>query len=525
MKEVGSVHEVIGSFFRRLRTSELKKMKELDTFYVTTPIYYVNDVPHIGHAYTTIAADIVARWNRVKGKQVFFLTGLDEHGEKIAEAAIEKGVTPQELVDSLAPRFEEAWRKLEISNDDFIRTTEERHKKAVVEIIGRIYESGDIYKGEYEGWYCVPDESFWTDAQLVNGKCPECNREVKKLKEETYFFRLSKYQERLIEFYDQHPDFVVPKSRRNEMISRISAGLRDVSITRKTVKWGIPFPFDPDHCFYVWIEALMNYASALEYPGKEFLKFWPPDVELMAKEINWFHSVIWPAMLFSARLELPRKNFVHGWWTVDGKKMSKSLRNVVDPISIADKYGADALRYYLFREVPFGEDGDFSENSLVKRVNAELADSLGNLLNRVLVLVEKNFDGCVPNTNGEGEIEELASDTVKAVDESIEKLQFRNALNDIFSFLRELNKYVNQNRPWEISNKKRLGEILYCLLEALRIVSILIYPFMPQTAERIIDQLGSDPKFSIDNLRWGLLRPGARTKRGQVLFKKIAARA
>lgn len=496
-------------------------MIKFEKFYVTTPIYYVNDVPHIGHAYTTIAADILARWNRIKGKEVFFLTGLDEHGQKIEEAALKMGLTPQELVNSLAPRFKEAWKKLNISNDDFIRTTEERHAKIVTEIIKIIFNNGDIYKGKYEGWYCVPCESFWTELQLVDGKCPECGREVKKIKEETYFFKLSKYQDKLLDFYNENPDFVVPKTRKNEMLNRIKEGLKDISITRTTVKWAIHFPFDEDHYLYVWIEALINYISALNYPNEKFKKFWPADVEIMGKEINWFHSVIWPAMLFSAGIEPPKKNFVHGWWTVEGKKMSKSLGNVVDPNKMVEKYGADAFRYYLFREVPFGEDGDFSEEALINRHNSELADSLGNLVNRILVLVEKNFEGLIPEPLEEDKLKTLALNTSKAVDNSMDEFQFHNVLNDIFYFVNEANKYINENKPWEIKDRKKLGGILYNLLESLRFISILLYPFMPETAEKIAKQLGLEPKFSFNDLKWGTLKPRTKIERNKILFEKI----
>ena len=496
-------------------------MIKFKKFYVTTPIYYVNDVPHIGHAYTTIAADILARWHRMKGENVFFLTGLDEHGQKIEEAALEMGLTPQELVNSLAPKFKKTWENLNISNDDFIRTTEERHAKVVTEIIKRIYNNGDIYKGEYEGWYCVPCESFWTELQLVSGKCPECGRDVKKIKEETYFFKLSKYQQKLLDFYNQNPEFISPETRKNEMVNRVKEGLKDISITRTTVKWAIPFPFNEDHYLYVWIEALINYISALDFPdGENFKTFWPPDVELIGKEINWFHSVVWPAMLFSARIEPPKKNFVHGWWTVDGKKMSKSLGNVIDPNKMIEKYGTDALRYYLFREVPFGQDGDFSENSLIRRYNTELADSLGNLVNRVLVLVEKNFEGFVPKPF-ETKVEKLALNIVKAFEDSMERFEFNNALNDIFFFVNELNKYVNEQKPWEIKDKEQLCGILYSLLEGLRIISILIYPFMPESAGKIMTQLGLEKEFSFDKLKWGVLKSGTKTKRDQVLFNKI----
>ncbi|NIO44209.1 MAG: methionine--tRNA ligase [Candidatus Aenigmarchaeota archaeon] len=494
---------------------------KFNKFYVTTPIYYVNDVPHIGHAYTTIAADIIARWNRIKGKEVFFLTGLDEHGQKVAEAALKMGLTPQEFVDSLAPRFKEAWKKLNISNDDFIRTTEERHQNVVIEIIKKIYENGDIYRGEYEGLYCVTDERFWTELQLVDGKCPWCGKEVRKLKEETYFFKLSKYQQKLLDFYNQNPDFIVPETRKNEMISRIKEGLKDVSITRTTVEWAIPFPFDKEHYLYVWVDALINYVSALDYPGEKFKKFWPADIELMAKEINWFHSVIWPAMLFSVGIETPKKNFIHGWWTVEGEKMSKSVGNVVDPIEMVNKYGADAFRYYLFREVPFGQDGDFSEKSMINRINSELADALGNLVNRVLVLVEKNFDNSVPKPCGGQNVKKFALNIVKAVDKSIGELQFHNALNDIFFLVNESNKYINKNKPWEIEDKEILGGVLYNLLESLRFISILLYPFMPETANKIRKQLGIEKKFSFDGLKWEVLKPGTKIKREKILFEKI----
>jgi len=482
----------------------------------------VNDVPHIGHAYTTIAADIAARWHRLKGDKVFFLTGLDEHGQKIQEAALKMGLTPQELVDSLAPKFKETWRNLNISNDDFIRTTEERHAKVVAEIIKRIYNNGDIYKGEYEGWYCVPEEKFWTELQLVDGKCPECGREVKKLKEETYFFKLSKYQQKILDFYNKNPDFISPETRKNEMVNRIKQGLKDLSITRTTVRWAIPFPLEENHYLYVWVEALINYISALDFPnGEKFKTFWPADVEIMGKEINWFHSVIWPAMLFSAGIEPPKKNFVHGWWTVDGQKMSKSIGNVVDPNKMVEKYGADALRYFLFREIPFGQDGDFSEEALKNRYNSELADALGNLVNRVLVLVEKNFEGSVPESLGIHNIEKFASNIVKAVDESMEELRFHSALNDIFFLVNESNKYINDNKPWEIEDKKLLGGILYNLLESLRFISILIYSFMPETALKIREQLGLGKEFSFDDLKWGTLKPKIKIKRDKILFNKI----
>jgi methionyl-tRNA synthetase len=357
---------------------------EKKKFYITTPIYYATNLPHIGTAYTTIVADILARWHRIKGEKVFFLTGMDEHGEKVEKTAKENGKTPKEFVDEIAEQFKFTWKKLNISYDDFIRTTEERHEKVVIEVIKRIAENGDIYKGEYEGWYCTPCESFWTEIQLKNGKCPQCEREVKMLKEESYFFRLSKYQEKLLRFYEENPEFLSPSFRAAEIINRVKGGLKDISITRTTVKWAIPFPLDNKHFIYVWVDALINYISALGLGSEKFNEFWPADVHLIGKEINWFHSVIWPAMLMSAGFELPKKVFAHGWWTVEGKKMSKSLGNVINPVEIAEKYSADALRYFLVREMPLGDDGDFSEKSLIARINGELVADLGNLVYRVV---------------------------------------------------------------------------------------------------------------------------------------------
>lgn len=488
-------------------------MIKFKKFYVTTPIYYVNDVPHIGHAYTTIAADILARWHRMKGENVFFLTGLDEHGQKICDAALESGITPQEFVDSLAPKFKKTWENLNISNDDFIRTTEERHKKLVLEFFNKVSNKGDVYKGKYEGLYCEGCEEFITEKDLENGLCPLHRRPPIKINEENYFFKLTKYQKTLIEYIENNPDFIQPDSRRNEVLSFIREGLQDVSISRPNIKWGIEFPLDSEQRFWVWFDALINYISA--DPSK-----WPADVQLMAKDILRFHCVIWPAMLMSAGYELPKKIFVHGFFTVEGQKMSKSIGNVVDPNKIVEKYGADAFRYYLFREVPFGQDGDFSENSLINRYNSELADSLGNLVNRVLVLVEKNFDGFVPKPF-ETKVEKLALNIVKAFEDSMERFEFNNALNDIFFFVNELNKYVNEQKPWEIKDKEQLCGILYSLLEGLRIISILIYPFMPESAGKIMTQLGLEKEFSFDKLKWGVLKSGTKTKRDQVLFNKI----
>lgn len=490
-------------------------------FYITTPIFYVNDVPHIGHSYTMIAADIMARWHRMKSEDVFFLAGTDEHGEKMQAAAEKKGMTPQQFVDELVPKFKDVWKVLNISNDFFIRTTDPLHEKTVKKILELIYKNGDIYKGEYEGWYCIPDETFWTELQLVDGKCPECGREVKKLKEETYFFRLSKYQNKLLELYENNPGFVSPDYRKNEIINRVKEGLRDLSITRTAFKWGIEFPFDKNHIIYVWVEALINYISALEYPGKKFKKFWPPDVHLIGKEINWFHSVIWPAMLMSADIELPKMVFAHGWWTVEGKKMSKSVGNTVNPLDVVKMYGADSLRYFLMREVSFGMDGDYSEQALMNRINSDLADNLGNLVNRSLVLTEKYSEGIIPKTEKESFLKEKSEETIRKVNEHLEDLKFHHALENIFSLSSDANRYINESEPWKMTDKKELDAVLYNVLETIRIISILLYPFMPQTSERIAEQVGMKKEFSQEKLKWGLLKPGTKTKRGDVLFRKV----
>lgn len=485
--------------------------KKKGKFYVTTPIYYVNDVAHIGHAYTTIAADILARWHRLKGEEVLFLTGTDEHGEKVEAAAVKIGKTPQEFVDSVVVRFEEVWKKLNISYDDFIRTTEKRHEKVVAELVKKINENGDIYKGEYEGWFCIPCESFWTDFQLKNGKCPECGRDVQKLKEESYFFRLGKYQEKLLKFYEDNPEFLSPQFRAQEIISRVKGGLKDLSITRSALKWGIPFPLDKKHVVYVWFEALTNYISALGWPGKKFKKFWPADVHLVGKEINWFHSVIWPAMLFSAGIEPPKKVYAHGWWTVEGKKMSKSIGNVIDPVDVAEKYSSDILRYFLIREIPFGEDGDYSEKALIARINGELVADLGNLIYRVLSLVEK-FDGKFVGKD------ELSSKlNLKKIDVHMERLELTAALGEIWNFTHVANKYINDKAPWKLKGKE-LGNVLYNLLETCRIISILIYPFMPETAEKINVQLGT----KLGSLKDCKFRKfEGKIKKGSYLFNKI----
>lgn len=466
------------------RKTEGTKRLPSKSFYITTPIYYVNDVPHIGHAYTTIVADVLARWNRLQGKSVFFLTGTDDHGKKVATAAKEAGKTPQAFADSVVKRFHEAWKKLDISNDDFIRTTEKRHEKVVIRIIKLLQKSGDIYKGEYEGWYCTPDETFWTETQLVKGKCPECGRDVEKVKEASYFFRLSKYQKALLDFYKKNPDFISPKNRKQEIINRAQAGLKDLSITRETVKWGIPYPGDPKHTLYVWIDALTNYLSAIDYPVAKFKKYWPADIHLMAKEILWFHSVIWPAILMSAKIPLPKKVFAHGWLTIDGQKMSKSVGNVVDPIKLSEKYPVDAVRYFLVREIPLGDDGDFSEKALIQRINGELVSDLGNLASRVLTLAEKSG---LKSFSGKDELSRKLD--FRKIQAYVDKIELHHAIMEIFAFVRSVNKYINEKEPWKLQGKE-LENVLYNLLESLRVISILIGPFMPSAAEKLNGQLG-----------------------------------
>lgn len=480
-------------------------------FYITTPVYYVNDTPHIGHAYTTIAADIIARWHRLNGEKVFFLTGTDEHGEKVEEAAKKSGKEPKEFADEIVKVFIEACKKLNISNDDFIRTSEKRHEKVVAEFIKKLDENGDIYKGEYEGWFCVPCESFWTEIQLKDGKCPECGREVKKVKEEGYFFRLSKYQKKLLKFYEDNPEFLSPAKRATEIINRVKEGLKDLCITRVSLKWGISFPLDKKLSIYVWVDALLNYISALGWPGNKFDIFWPADVHLIGKEINWFHSVIWPAFLFSAGIEPPKKVFAHGWWTIDRKKMSKSLGNVIDPVYLAKKYSTDSLRYFLVKEISFGDDGDFSEKALIAKINGELAADLGNLVYRTLSLAEK-FEGKI---EGKAELEEKLD--LKKIEKHMEKLELHNALGEVWSFVRATNKYINEKEPWKLKDKE-LGNVIYNLLEALRIIAILTNPFMPETAKKINEQLG---------VKVGLLKEckfkkfEGKIKKGEYLFRKV----
>ncbi|WP_350340626.1 methionine--tRNA ligase [Candidatus Solincola tengchongensis] len=512
-----------------------RKEKMNKSFYVTTPIYYVNDMPHIGTAYTTVAADALARYHRLKGEEVFFLTGTDEHGQHVARAAERHGVSPQEWADRMVVHFTEVWKRLNISNDYFIRTTDPKHVEVARKFIQLLYDKGDIYLDTYEGWYCVPDESFWLPSQLVDGKCPQCGREVEMVQEENYFFRLSAYADRLLSHIESHPEFVQPEIRRNEVISFIKQGLTDQSISRKTITWGIPLPFDESQVMYVWFDALLNYISAIDYGLDEerFRRTWPADVHLIGKEILRFHAIVWPAMLMAADLPLPRQVFAHGWLTVEGEKMSKSKGNVISPHELIDEYGVDAYRYYFLREFSFGYDGNFSRENMTGRYNADLANSLGNMVSRVLAMVERYRGGTVPEPSDREEepdvaLRESAARVFPEVDRSMERLAFNEALQAIWNFLAAINRYVDETAAWDLAKdptlSRRLDTVLYNMVEAVRLTALLVVPFLPATGEGIWRRLGFADPIHAHHLpeaaAWGLFPPGQRVSKGEPLFPR-----
>lgn len=510
------------SFGMQTATLAAPAQRRLDdsmpTYYVTTPIYYVNDEPHLGHMYTTVAADVLARHMRLAGYDVFFLTGVDEHGQKVQQAAESKGIKPLELADQVVKRYQALWPRLSISNDDFIRTSSERHKRAVQSIWKRLDEAGAIYKGMYEDWYCVPCETYWTETQLKDADCwkekicPDCRRSIERVQEESYFFRLSRYQEPLLEHIRSHPEFIAPESRRNEVIRFVEAGLNDLSISRTTFSWGIPVPGDERHVIYVWIDALTNYISALGYPDDRYLHYWPANVHLIGKDILRFHAVYWPCMLMAAGIPLPERIFAHGWWTVEGEKMSKSKGNALRPADLLDHYDADLLRYFLLREVPFGQDGDFSFDALKQRYNTELANDVGNLLNRSLAMLHKYCQGVLHSGEAEEPLDRALIADIESmqrdVDAHMHAQAFHLALERINAAVRHGNRYVEENAPWVLAKTGQTGRlrtVLYHLVEALRLIALQLWPFMPNKSEAMLSQIHNEP---VSPRAWHIAREG-----------------